>query len=78
MYQLERTVSDIQLTEFLNNPCTSQILEMVSGRFKDAIMDCTPAEIDKREHAYFMYHAVKSFETELRVIQMELQANKIK
>ena len=74
MYPLEQKVSDVQLQRFLDDPCTEYLIQRAADMYKDAIVNCTPDEIDKRESAYFMYHAVSSLKNELDKSRMELLA----
>lgn len=74
MWRLETKVSKVQVQEFLNNPCTAFVMSAAAEKFKDAIVNCSPDEIDKREHAYFMYHAVKSLESEISKMAFDINA----
>ena len=67
-------VNDLQIQNFLNDECFDYFIELTSNQFKDAIVNCAPHEIDKREHAYFMYHAVQSLKVEMDRERMRLFA----
>ena len=71
---MDKMVNDLQIQNFLNDDCFDYFLELTANQFKEAIVNCAPHELDKREHAYFMYHAVQSLKSEMDKERMRLFA----